>query len=142
MTSPIKRPDHQAFLWVLTEPGQAVDLEAFHGTLDRRTYEIIETNGQITDMAYSPLIFTIEFPALNEENTRLRKALETHSSCKGTQTCRIIDHSLIGTSDLKSFDSDKDRLSTWVIIFEFENEIHELIPLFKIWSKTYDSFII
>ncbi|KAG0149148.1 hypothetical protein CROQUDRAFT_351198 [Cronartium quercuum f. sp. fusiforme G11] len=31
MTTPIKRPNHQAFLWVLTEPGQAVDLEEFHG---------------------------------------------------------------------------------------------------------------
>ncbi|KAG0144598.1 hypothetical protein CROQUDRAFT_616898 [Cronartium quercuum f. sp. fusiforme G11] len=110
--------------------------------LDRRTYEIIETNGQITDMAYSPFIVTIEFPAMNEENTRLRKALEMHSSCKGTQTCRVINHSLIGTSDSKSLDSDKDRVSTWVIIFEFDDESYESIPLFKTWSETYDSFII
>ncbi|KAH9811579.1 pseudouridine synthase [Melampsora americana] len=75
------------------------------GALDRRAYQVIETECHITDTRYSPVVITVEYPDLDDGFTNLQKMLKTHPSCKGSQTCKIMDHSLVGAYDSQCYTS-------------------------------------
>lgn len=109
--------------------------------LDRRAYQVIETECHIRDTEYSPVIVTVECPAFDEAFANLQKLLKTHPSCRGSQTCKIIDHSLVGTVSQES-SSAKDRVSTCMTLFEFEDESFRSISQFQDFVASHSAFVV